>query len=139
MQRTYPGDGKQCVHLVVHDTSFTGNTCRAFARAGLRLRATNRDISITGNTFLDGERGIYTDPASPLDHPIISGNSVRNMSQEGLAFTAALTDAVINGNNIDGVAVHGFSGVAEMDFTYAQRTALWAAAIREKTEAGYIS
>ena len=105
---TYQGDGNQCVHLVAHNTSFTGNTVTVKGSAlGIRGEGPPpQALTITNNTFKMGTgAGIMI--ASPgVDGSTVTGNKVTGSGSHGIYVASPAKPNsgkhVIHGNTVVG-------------------------------------
>ena len=105
---TYQGDGNQCVHLVAHDTFFTGNRVIVTGSAiGVRGEGPPpQALSITNNTFQMGTgAGIMI--ASPgVDGSTVTGNKIAGSGSHGIYVASPAKPNsgkhVIHGNTVEG-------------------------------------
>jgi hypothetical protein len=105
---TYRGDGNQCVHLVAHDTSFTGNTIIVKGSAmGVRGEGPPpQSLTIENNKF-SMETGTGIMIASPrVDGSTVAGNTITGSGAHGIYVASpAKPNAgkhVIYGNKVTG-------------------------------------
>jgi hypothetical protein len=115
---TYQGDGNQCVHLVAHDTSFTGNTVIVKGSAiGVRGEGPPpQSLTIKNNTLSMGTgTGIMI--ASPrVDGSTVTGNTITGSGAHAIYVASpARPNAgkhVIYGNTVTGYRTELFIDLA---------------------------
>jgi hypothetical protein len=83
---TYQGDGNQCVHLVAHDTSFTGNTLIVKGSSmGVRGEGPPpQSLTLSNNTFRMGTGAAIMIAGAPVDGSTVTGNKISGSGAYGI-------------------------------------------------------
>ncbi|MCR4411601.1 MAG: right-handed parallel beta-helix repeat-containing protein [Thermoguttaceae bacterium] len=115
---TYQGDGNQCVHLVAHDTSFTGNTVIVKGSAmGVRGEGPPpQSLTIKNNTFSMGTGPGIMIAGHGVDGSTVTGNTITGSGRYGIYVASpAKPNAgkhVIFGNTVKGYGTELFIDLA---------------------------
>ena len=105
---TYQGDGNQCVHLVAHDTSFTGNTVIVKGSAmGVRGEGPPpQSLTIKNNTFRMGKGAGIMIASHGVDGSTVTGNTITGSGAHGIYVASPAQPNsgkhVIHGNSVTG-------------------------------------
>jgi len=111
---TYQGDGNQCVHLVAHDTSFTGNTVIVKGSAmGVRGEGLPPQfLTIANNTFRMGKGAAIMIASGRVDGSTVTGNKITGSGAYGIYVASPAQPNsgkhVIHGNTVTGYATELF-------------------------------